>query len=74
MEILADADYQSTGVQTGGRAVTPPHRKSKKNAPAWHEERQRSPAQGVLFTAHPRRAWHRALEELEGSWPSRAHK
>ncbi|MER5385701.1 transposase family protein [Streptomyces sp. NPDC002688] len=40
MEILADADYQGLGAQTGGRVVTPPHRKFKKNAPAWYEERQ----------------------------------
>ncbi|WP_327138620.1 transposase family protein [Streptomyces sp. NBC_01340] len=44
VEILADAGYQGLGVQTGGRVVTPPHRKFKKNAPAWYEqiyERQR---------------------------------
>ncbi|MFG3295253.1 transposase family protein [Streptomyces sp. NPDC048179] len=35
MEILADAGYQGMGAQTGGRVVTPPHRKFKKNAPAW---------------------------------------
>ncbi|MFJ1610616.1 hypothetical protein ACIOHS_46020 [Streptomyces sp. NPDC088253] len=27
------------GAQTGGRVVTPPQRKFKKNAPAWYEER-----------------------------------
>ncbi|MER5522930.1 transposase family protein, partial [Streptomyces sp. NPDC002763] len=32
MEILTDADYQGMGAQTGGRVVTPPHRKFKKNA------------------------------------------
>ncbi|MEU8806273.1 hypothetical protein ACN6K5_005136 [Streptomyces violaceoruber] len=38
-EILADADYQGLGAQTGGRVVTPPpHRKFKKNAPDWYEE------------------------------------
>ncbi len=37
-EILADAGYQSLGAQTGGRVVTPPHRKFKKNAPEWYEE------------------------------------
>ncbi|WP_324604922.1 transposase family protein, partial [Streptomyces xylophagus] len=37
-EILADAGYQSLGAQTGGRMVTPPHRKLKKNAPDRHEE------------------------------------
>ncbi|MGW7427769.1 transposase family protein [Streptomyces sp. NPDC054813] len=38
-EILADAGYQGMGAQTGGRVVTPPHRKFKKNAPTWYEER-----------------------------------
>ncbi|MGY0068224.1 transposase family protein [Streptomyces sp. QTS137] len=38
VEILADADYQGLGAQTGGRVVTPPHRKFKKNAPQWYEE------------------------------------
>ncbi|MCZ4611540.1 transposase [Streptomyces sp. Lzd4kr] len=40
LEILADAGYQGMGAQTGGRVVTPPHRKFKKNAPAWYEERR----------------------------------
>ncbi|WP_405469468.1 transposase family protein [Streptomyces canus] len=39
MQVLADAGYQGMGGQTGGRVVTPPHRKFKKNAPAWYEER-----------------------------------
>lgn len=34
-EILADAGYQGMGAQTGGRVVTPSHRKFKKNAGAW---------------------------------------
>ncbi|MEW2289902.1 transposase family protein [Streptomyces sp. NPDC047841] len=38
MEILADAGYQGLGAQTGGRVVTPPHRKFRKNAPDWYEE------------------------------------
>ncbi|MFH9044871.1 transposase family protein [Streptomyces sp. NPDC017966] len=38
VEILADAGYQGLGAQTGGRMVTPPHRKFKKNAPDWYEE------------------------------------
>ncbi|MEU6472454.1 transposase family protein [Streptomyces massasporeus] len=37
-EILADAGYQGLGAQTGGRVVTPPHRRFKKNAPNWYEE------------------------------------
>ncbi|WP_329212553.1 transposase family protein [Streptomyces sp. NBC_01708] len=42
VEILADAGYQGLGAQTGGRVVTPPHRKFKKNAPDWEmHERQR---------------------------------
>ncbi|MFF4723744.1 transposase family protein [Streptomyces mirabilis] len=39
VEILADAGHQVLGAQTGGRVVTPPHRKFKKNAPAWYEEK-----------------------------------
>ncbi|GGP76561.1 transposase [Streptomyces sindenensis] len=38
VEIPADADYQGLGAQTGGRVVTPPHRKFKKNPPEWYEE------------------------------------
>ncbi|MFF3673658.1 transposase family protein [Streptomyces sp. NPDC002120] len=38
VEILADAGYQGLGAQAGGRVVTPPHRKFKKNAPDWYEE------------------------------------
>ncbi|MFE6070111.1 transposase family protein [Streptomyces sp. NPDC056525] len=38
VEILADAGYQGLGAQTGGRVVTPPHRKFKKDAPDWYEE------------------------------------
>ncbi|WP_237296954.1 transposase family protein [Streptomyces sp. 3211] len=38
VEILVDAGYQGLGAQTGGPAVTPPHRKFKKNPPDWYEE------------------------------------
>ncbi|AVZ76077.1 transposase [Streptomyces lunaelactis] len=38
VEILADAAYQGLAAQTGGRVVTPPHRKFKKNPPDWYEE------------------------------------
>ncbi|WP_306426479.1 transposase family protein [Streptomyces sp. CS113] len=38
VEIFADAGYQGLGAQTGGRVMTPPHRKFKKNAPDWYEE------------------------------------
>jgi hypothetical protein len=33
VEILADAGYQGLGARTGGRVVTPPHRKFKKVLP-----------------------------------------
>ncbi|MFJ8762953.1 transposase family protein [Streptomyces cyaneofuscatus] len=38
VEILADAGYQGLGAQAGGRVVTPPHHKFKKDAPDWYEE------------------------------------
>ena len=38
VEILVDAGFQGLGAQTGGRVVTPPHRKFKKNAPDWYEQ------------------------------------
>ncbi|MGW6009172.1 transposase family protein [Streptomyces sp. NPDC055210] len=38
VEVLADAGYQGLGTQTGGRGVTPPHRKFKRSQPAWYEE------------------------------------
>lgn len=38
VEILADDGYQGLGAQTGGRVITPPHRKFKKKAPDWYEE------------------------------------
>ncbi|WP_449488120.1 transposase family protein [Streptomyces purpurascens] len=38
VEILADAGYQGLGAQTGGRVITPPHRKFKKDPPEWYEE------------------------------------
>ncbi|MET7379872.1 hypothetical protein ABZT08_13775 [Streptomyces sp. NPDC005526] len=34
-----DQAVAGMGAQTGGRVVTPPHRKFKKNAPGWYEER-----------------------------------
>lgn len=37
-EILADAGYRGLDAQTGGRVVTPPHRKFKKDVPDWYEE------------------------------------
>ncbi|MFB8405295.1 transposase family protein [Streptomyces sp. NPDC055912] len=43
VEVLADAGYQGLGAQTGGRVVTPPHRKFKKDPDCYEEmyERQR---------------------------------
>ncbi|WP_405437298.1 transposase family protein [Streptomyces avidinii] len=38
VENLADAGYQGLSAQTGGRVVTPPHRKFKKDPPEWSEE------------------------------------
>ncbi|WP_241195584.1 transposase family protein [Streptomyces sp. ADI93-02] len=41
---LPAAGCRGLGAQTGGRVVTPPHRKFEKNAPDWYErmhERQR---------------------------------
>ncbi|MFD8229269.1 hypothetical protein ACFV16_34710 [Streptomyces massasporeus] len=39
LQILADAGCQGMGAQTGGRVVTPAHRKFRKNPRAWCEER-----------------------------------
>ncbi|MFJ6811671.1 hypothetical protein ACIQRK_37745 [Streptomyces anulatus] len=38
VEILADVGYQALGARIGGRVVTSPHRKFKKDAPDWYEE------------------------------------
>ncbi|WP_406065789.1 transposase [Streptomyces sp. NBC_01077] len=38
VEILADVGYQGLAARTGGRVVTPQHRKFKKNAPDGYEE------------------------------------
>ncbi|MEW5655265.1 transposase family protein [Streptomyces cinereoruber] len=38
VEVLTEAAYQGLSAQTGGRVVTPPHRKFKKNAPDRYEE------------------------------------
>ncbi|MFF6807448.1 hypothetical protein, partial [Streptomyces sp. NPDC012616] len=37
-EAAEDLKTRTLGAQTGGRAVTPPHRKFKKNAPDRYEE------------------------------------
>ncbi|MFJ3638110.1 transposase family protein, partial [Streptomyces sp. NPDC090112] len=56
VEILADAGYQGLGAQTGGRVVTPPHRKFKKNAPDWceeiHERRRKAHASRRIRVEH----------------------
>ncbi|MEL5957455.1 transposase family protein [Streptomyces sp. CLV115] len=77
VEILADVGYQGLGAQTGGRVVTPPHRKFKKNAPEWYEEmyERRRKAHSLRRVRVGQR--HRPPEELEGAGPStrppRAH-
>ncbi|MBA8931332.1 hypothetical protein BC739_008579 [Kutzneria viridogrisea] len=38
VQILADAGYQGLGAQTRGAIVTPPHRKFRRNPPAWYEK------------------------------------
>ncbi|MFC0052164.1 transposase [Streptomyces actinomycinicus] len=38
MEILTDVGYQGLGAQSGGRVMTPPHRKFKKTTSDWYEE------------------------------------
>ncbi|MFF6969613.1 transposase family protein [Streptomyces anthocyanicus] len=68
-EILADAGYQGLGAQTGGRVVTPPHRKFKKNAPRLIRGDARTTAQSTLLTPHPGRTRHCAPEELSGPGP-----
>ncbi|MFJ5835145.1 transposase family protein [Streptomyces sp. NPDC093089] len=50
VEVLVDADYQGLGAQSGGRVVTPPHRKFKKDAPDRYEEMY-----GRWHTAHSSR-------------------
>ncbi|WP_329347745.1 transposase [Streptomyces sp. NBC_01261] len=56
VEILADAGYQGLGAQTGGRVVTPPHRKVKKNALDWYEEMRES--QRTAHSSHRIRGEH----------------
>lgn len=76
LEILADADRQGLGVQTGGRVVTPPHRTFKN--PRLVRGDTRAAAQGALPTADPGRARYRPLEEPAGPGPPsrlpRAHE
>ncbi|MEV6961944.1 transposase family protein [Streptomyces sp. NPDC051207] len=78
LEILADAGCQGMGAQTGGRVVTPPHRKFKKNAPAGTRKGTNYSARRTLLTAYPRRARHCTPEKLAGSrpppWPTRTHE
>ncbi|MEU2516775.1 transposase family protein [Streptomyces syringium] len=78
VEILADAGYQGLGAQTGGRVITPPHRKFKKNAPDWYEEMHERQRKAHSSRADPGRARHRPPEELAGPdpppRPPRAHE
>jgi hypothetical protein len=55
VEILADADYQGSGAQSGGRMVTPPRRKFKKNAPECEEMHER---QGMAHSSRRIRVEH----------------
>ncbi|CAM5275010.1 transposase family protein [Streptomyces atroolivaceus] len=77
VEVLAVAGYQGLGAQTGGRVVTPPHRKFKKNAPDWYEEMHER--QRKAHSARRIRVEHgiRPPEVLAGADPSprppRAH-
>ncbi|WP_461111150.1 transposase family protein, partial [Streptomyces calidiresistens] len=69
VEILADAGYQGLGAQSGGRVVTPSHRKFKMNAPDWYEEmcqRQRKAHSSMRI-----RVEH-GIAHLKnwGSWPA----
>ncbi|WP_267717355.1 transposase [Streptomyces sp. CoH17] len=56
VRILTDAGYQGLGAQTGGRVVTPPHRKFKKNAPDWdeemHERQRKAPSSRRIRVEH----------------------
>ncbi|WP_254397813.1 transposase family protein [Streptomyces sp. AC558_RSS880] len=49
LRILADAGYQGLGAQTVGQVITPPHRRIKKNAPTWWEERVHPATKGPLI-------------------------
>ncbi|MEV6996030.1 transposase [Streptomyces sp. NPDC093228] len=64
MEILADAGYPDLSAQTGGRVVTPPGRKFKRNPPEWYEEMHEPQRKAHSSRCHPGRARHRPLEEL----------
>ncbi|MEV6365245.1 transposase family protein [Nocardia asteroides] len=48
--VLADAGYQGLNAETGGAVITPPHRKFRRNPPAWYEQHHRAERQ-----AHSRR-------------------
>ncbi|WP_307160868.1 transposase [Streptomyces rishiriensis] len=40
MEIFTDACYRAVRARSGGRVMTPPHRKFKKSAHTWYGERR----------------------------------
>ncbi|MFJ4866842.1 transposase [Streptomyces sp. NPDC088748] len=56
MEILVGLGYQGLGAQTGGRVVTPPHRRFKKNPPdcyeGIHERRRKAHASRRIRVEH----------------------
>lgn len=52
VEVLADAGYQGLGAQTGGRVITPPHHKFKRNAPDWYEDTRRCTNGSAKPTPH----------------------
>ncbi|GAA1916586.1 hypothetical protein GCM10009716_27200 [Streptomyces sodiiphilus] len=56
VEVLADAGYQGLGAQTGGRVVTPPHRKFRRNPPEWYEEMHER--QRRAYSSHRIRVGH----------------
>ncbi|MGW8707296.1 transposase family protein [Streptomyces sp. NPDC055752] len=78
VEVLADAGYQGLGAQTGGRVITPPHRKSSRRTPRTGTKK----CTHASAKAHSSRRirvehGHRARDELASprtpSWPPRVH-
>lgn len=43
--VLADAGYQGLNADTAGAVITPPHRKFRRNPPAWYEQHHRTQRQ-----------------------------
>ncbi|MDX3434223.1 transposase family protein [Streptomyces sp. ME01-18a] len=69
VEILAGAGYQGLGAQSGGRVVTPPHRKFKKNAPdryeGMQERRRKAHSSRRIRVEHGIAQWRTG-----GHWPA----